>query len=243
MRRSRLPFVFLLGAVLGLGGESLLLLERQVVSFAAKLGDDFRVVLFMKADAPESKRDLIEEKLRALPGVSEVDFVSRGQALARLRLEEPELAEAAGLLSDNPLRSAFEVKLNEEGLSSLSQWLVQGQAVEDWADVRYKAQEAETAAQAVFYARFLELVLSALACLVSVMVFIGLWFFLRGRRWPLRVGSSAVMGACAGVAAAVLLALPLRVASPFWNWPGVWAQALLILSASVSGWMFGGPSE
>src|SRR5438874_11602564 len=110
MKKHRLFFGFVVGAAVGLAGETLLLLQRQCARVEQTLRDDFRVVLFMKADLEEGRRKVLEEQLRALPDVEDVRALSKQDALDALRREEPELVESVSFLSDNPLDPGFEIK-------------------------------------------------------------------------------------------------------------------------------------
>ncbi len=223
MKKHRLFFGFVVGAAVGLGGETLAMLQRQCVRVEQTLHDDFRVVLFLKSDLEEGKQQVLEEQLRALPDVEDVRAVSRQDALEALRREEPELVQAVAFLSDNPLQPAFEVKLDEAGLGKLPQWLTQASALADWADVRYKPSQVEAALQAAFYARFIGVALSGLVCLVSILALAGLWTTLGPGKahwsgWARALFShpdapggalaGGLFGACIGAA----VALPLRSA-------------------------------
>jgi cell division protein FtsX len=78
------PASFLvLGAVLGLLGESLLLLRAHCLHLEAALLEDFRVLAFLKDDLDDSRRRLLEEKLRAMDGVEALRFVSSSSGRTR----------------------------------------------------------------------------------------------------------------------------------------------------------------
>src|SRR5688500_11566133 len=101
----------------------LLFLERQCAKVESVLKEDFRVVLFLKEDPAPGREKVLAEQLLGLPGVQDARFISRQEALAELRRDEPELVESALLLSDNPLLPAFEVKLDDDNLARAPQWI------------------------------------------------------------------------------------------------------------------------
>lgn len=245
MKKNNLLRAFLVGAAAGLAGATLLLLQRQCARVERSLRDDFRVVLFMKAELGEGPGKVLEERLRALPSVEDVRAVSKRDALEALRREEPELVASLSFLSDNPLNPAFEVKLAPDALGGLPQWLEQAQALADWADIRYKAVEVEAILQAAVFSRFIGVALSALVCLTAFLALAGLW---AGRGWAVnaRVLSHmdaalcAAGGAAFGVLAASGLALPLRSAAPGWAWPSGWQHAAVLVCAATAGWVLCG---
>ena len=151
MVRSRLALSILVGLIAGLGGETLLFLQRQCRLVEESMREDFRVLLFLKDDLDEGRQKVLEERLRALPDVDDVRAVSRQEQLAALKREDPELVESVALLGDNPLTPAFEVSLGEAGVSRVAQWLSQAQPLADWADARYKPAQVQAILQAQFY--------------------------------------------------------------------------------------------
>jgi len=240
MTPSRVLTAFLVGLLAGLAGETLLFLEGQCARVESALRDDFRVVCFLKADPEPGREKVLEEQLRAIEGVEDVRYVSRQEALAELRRREPELVESALLLSDNPLLPAFEVKLDELGLARLPQWLEDARGVADWADLRYKSAQVQAALQAQFYRHAIDVSLSAAVCAAALLLLVGVW-------WPGgkaghkdRAGATALVsaaGACAGAATTALVALPLRLLTPWWSWPPASKQALLVFGAGAVGWV------
>jgi cell division protein FtsX len=230
---------FLVGLIAGLVGETLLFLERQSSKIEAALSEDFRVVLFMKNDPEAGREKVIEEQLLGMPGVLEAKYVSRRDALAALRRDEPELVESALLLSDNPLLPAFEVKLDEDSLARVAQWAADAADVADWADVRYKKQQVQAALQAQLYRHAVNVVLSAVVCAVSLLVLAGLWppgrAVARRHEWEAALGGAA--GGVFGAGMAALVVLPMRLLTPWWAWPSGPRQTLLLAGAGALGWV------
>lgn len=239
MKSSRVLAAFLVGLIAGLVGETLLFLERQSAKIESVLVDDFRVVLFLKSDPEAGRERVLEEQLLGLPGVLEARYVSRRDALAALRRDEPDLVESALLLSDNPLLPAFEVKLDEDSLARVGQWVVEAQDVADWADVRYKSGQVQAALQAQFYRHTINIVLSAAVCAASLLLLTGLWPAGRvvARRHEWESGLSAAAGGLAGAGLTGLVVLQVRMLTPWWAWPSAPRQFLLAAGASALGWI------
>jgi hypothetical protein len=242
MRKSRLSLCVLLGLVAGLGGETLLFMQRQCRVVEESLRDDFRVLLFLRADLDDGKQKVLEERLRSLPDVDDVRGVSRQEQLAALKKDDPELIESVALIGDNPLMPAFEVRLGEAGIAKIAQWLTQAQPLADWADVRYKPAQVQAILQAQLYARFLDLALAALVCLGAALALAGIWS--AGRAGSLllrREGALAALltalGAVGGVGLVCLMVLPLRSVAPWWGWPTVGGQLALLAGSSAAGWV------
>ncbi len=239
--KRRLVLAALVGVAVGVSGESLLFLQRQAHLAEAGLRDDFRVLLYLKADLDESKQKVVAEQLRALPEVDDVRAVSRQEQLSALRRDDPELVESVLLVGDNPLMPAFEVRLAQEGLAHVGDWLAKAQGVADFADARYKPAQIQAILQAQFYARFIDVALSALVCAAAALLLAGLWAARRARAALSREQAlpAALAGACALAAAGsvALLVLPMKALSPWWGLPGPAAQALLAVAAAGAGWV------
>jgi hypothetical protein len=246
MKRFQFLLAPLTGLIAGLGGETLLFARSQCARAESELRGDFKVVLFLKSDAGDDRRKALESKLLALPGAGALRYVSREEALAELRRDDPELAKSVTLLGENPLNPAFEAGLTEDGVGGLAGWLAAARGVEDWADVRYKEAEVRAILQAQFYRRVLEIVLNALLCLAALLALHRLWLAGPGLGStlapvpPAPLDASKALasgaGAAAGAALCALLALPMRLLTPWWAWPSLGAQALLLAAGGMAGW-------
>lgn len=239
--RRRFLLSAALGVAVGVAGETLLFMRTQSRAVERSLRDDFRVLLYLKSDADAGKLKVLEEQLRALPDVEDARAVSKQEQLAALRRDDPELVESVLLVGDNPLQTAFEVRLGEGAVAQVGQWLLRARALADFSDARYKPSQVQAILQAQFYARFLDVALAALVCLGAGAAALGLWL-LRLRPagkpgesfWLLAAGG---LGAVAGAAAIGVVVLPMRELSPWWAWPPAGAQAALVLAAAASGWV------
>jgi cell division protein FtsX len=235
LRRS---LIFALAVMAGMAGESLLLVRAQVFRFERLLRDDFRVLVFLKNDLPESQAKILEEKILALPGVGEARFVSRDAALAALRREDPELVDSVTWMGDNPLRPAFEVRPAPVALGRFEGWLASVRGVADWADVRYRTGQVRAILQAQLYGHFLNLILSFLLCLACAALAAALWW---DRRPGVFRSLPAAVGAAAGLALALAAAWPARQYLPWWEMPAAGSQIVVWAAATLAAGIFSSP--
>src|SRR5579859_1732667 len=121
--KARAAWVFAFAATAALAAQTLLLVERQCRRLESALTEDFRVVLFLRGTVEDAKRTVLEEKLRALPEVADLSYVTPEEGLAAVRHEDPELVDAVSLVGDNPLPGAFEIKPVPEVLPRLASWI------------------------------------------------------------------------------------------------------------------------
>lgn len=246
---NRAHWACLIGLAIGLGGETLLFMERQCQNIEQLLYDDFKVVLFLKQDIGHEKAKTLEEKLRTLPDVGEVRTVSRRQALEALRRDNPELIETVTLLGENPLNPGYEISLSPQRLSRIGEWISLVQGLADWADIRYKQAQVRAILQVQFYRHFIDLALSSILCLAAFAALAALWTSLRRGKshtwrsmvthfWPPILASA--VGAAVGAGLVALMALPMRLFIPWVAWPLLSRQAVLVLGAAVAGWAVSG---
>ncbi len=193
--------------------------ERCCWQFEQGLRSDFRAVAFLRPGLDPSRLQITEERLRALPDVAQVQYVSPQQALAHLRREDPEVFESVALLGENPLPPAYEVALGPEAIRSFSDWLARAYAVTEVVEVRYRAAQARAVVQSGLWARYLTLAINCIICLVSVLTLAALWLGRPDGGAGRRAAVGAAVGGLAGMAAAFAAAWPLEGAFPFWGWP------------------------
>jgi cell division transport system permease protein len=112
-RLAGTPFATLLNVTvigvalaLPLGGYMLL---QNLGSVTRQATGSPQVSLFLAPDAGKSDIAALEAKLRQMPGVREVRFISREQALAGLKQSE-NMAEVIAALQSNPLPDAFVIE-------------------------------------------------------------------------------------------------------------------------------------
>lgn len=219
-------------------------MERQCWNIERALRDDFRMLLFLRDELAESKQKVLEDKLLALPDVEEARYVSRREALADLRREDPELVQSVSLLGENPLSPAYEVRFAPGGFGNVPRWLALAAPLADWAEVRYKGGQIRAILQAQFLGHFLNLAWSAVICLTALMGLTGLWSVVRkpkgwAWRWahsPAALAAGAA-GAAGGAGLAALTALPMKILNPWWAWPSAGRQGVILMGAAVAGWL------
>lgn len=242
--RSRAAWVFLLAAAAALAAQTLLLVERQCIRLESALRDDFRVVLFLRAQDDAGKGapariKVLEERLRALPETAQARFVSSDEALAALKREDPEMVDAVALVGENPLPGSFELTPTAEALPHLAAWIDSLQELADWSDIRWKSAQLQAILRARLYGHWLRLVLSSLFCSA---VALALWSLGASLRLPARGGADALLagagalGGASGMAVAALTAWPLHRDAFLWAWPAWWTQAAVVLVCAALGW-------
>jgi hypothetical protein len=209
------------GFCFGLLGEGFAFLHRQLAAVDASLSSDFKAIATTSGAADPQ----LEARLRGLRGVAGVRRVSSDDALARLKSEDPELAEA--LAAGPKIPDAFELELSAEALPRLSSWAIETRAAEPGLAVKYKAEEAEAILQVRFYEHFLAAAcgLAGLGLAGVAGAMVNLEF---GRRF-LHQWSMGAAGAVFGAAAGLFLAWQLRASGPAWAWPAWGVQAMTVL--------------
>ena len=234
--KARAGWVFAFAAAAALAGQTLILVEGQCRRLEAALRDDFRVVLFLRGPLEESKRFVLEEKLRASPEVADLRYVSPEEGLSALRREDPELVDSVALVGENPLPGAFEVRPAPEALPRLAAWIESAEELADWSDVRWKPAQLQAILRARLYGHWLRLTLSTLLCAAAALTLLALFGSLRGHARDRRLPWAGALGGAAGLALAALVAWPLRRDGILWAWPPAWTQAAAVAACAALGW-------
>jgi hypothetical protein len=235
--KARASWVFAFAASAALAGQTLLLAEGLCRGLETALREDFRVVLFLRGPMEDSKRLVLEEKVRALPEAAAVRYVSPEEGLAALKREDPELVDSVALVGENPLPGAFEVAPAPEALSRMAAWIESAEGLADWSDVRWKPAQLRAILRARLYGRWLRLILSTLFCAAAALALWALFGSLRdGRAHDRRLAWAGALGGAAGLALAALVAWPLRRDDLLWAWPAPWTQAAVVAACAALGW-------
>jgi len=98
-------------SVLIAGAVALFLMNANDIMNTWKKG--IRVMVYLKPDIPEVKIGELERRIQGMDGVRDVQFISKKEALQRLKNQmkrQPSLLEN---LEENPLPDAFEIRLKE----------------------------------------------------------------------------------------------------------------------------------
>ena len=138
-------------------------------AFSRQLSSDPQVSIFMAMDAGQADVSAVERRLRAHPEVGRVDFVSREQALAKLK-RSAGLADVLADLERNPLPDAFVVTARSNDPATLE--ALRDQAAR-WPKVEHVQLDAEWARRldaALGVGRMLVTLLAALLALALVAV-------------------------------------------------------------------------
>lgn len=217
---------------------TLCLCEVQCRRLESVLREDFCVIFFVKASTPADKLKITEERLRALPDVDDVKFVSADDALDQLRREDPDLVDAIALVGDNPLSPAFEVTPAVSVLPFLPAWIDNQRAIADWTEIRWKSPQLQALMRARLFAGWLRLVLRTLLCLtVGLLLCAAAWSWEKNRELgQMSAALWGALGGALGIAAAFGAAWPLRRDDALWSWPSAWMHVVIIAAAAALGW-------
>jgi cell division transport system permease protein len=115
-RTSNLVTVGIITAALAVLGGFLLVVEN--LRTLADAWDRVQIQAYLKDDAADNRGAEVQalvDRLRGLPDVREVRYVSRQEALAFFRSSFEDLKSAAALLPDNPFPASLEVAVRGAG--------------------------------------------------------------------------------------------------------------------------------
>lgn len=169
------PFVFGVSVVTMAAGlfllSAYLLVVQNMRAVLDRFGQDLKVVAFLplEASGDTDEHARLEGQLAALGGVGSVAFVSRGEALVRMRAE---LGADAGILdglAENPLPASFELYLDDgvRDPEAVRRLAARAESLEGVADVRYGQAWVEGYARMIGAAAWLGAALGA--CLVVML--------------------------------------------------------------------------
>jgi cell division protein FtsX len=135
--RSGLLAIAIIAAAVFIAG-AVLLVSINVDRILERLSATAEMTIYLKPGDGEAQRTAVAAVLANHPSVSSSNYVGADAALARFRRELPELAALVGTLDENPLPSAFDVRLREGVTDAGTRNLVQAlQATGAVEDVRY----------------------------------------------------------------------------------------------------------
>jgi cell division protein FtsX len=135
--RSSLLAIAIIAAAVFIAG-AVVLVSINVQRILERLSATAEITIYLKAGDGQRERDLVAGVLGGHAAVSSSSFVGADAALARFRRELPELAALVGTLDENPLPSAFEVRLRDGASAAETRGLVQAlEASGAVEDVRY----------------------------------------------------------------------------------------------------------
>jgi cell division transport system permease protein len=135
--RSSLLAIAIIAAAVFIAG-AVLLVSINVERILQRLSATSELTIYLKAGDDEARRQLVADVLSKQRAVTSSNFVGAAAALDRFKRELPELAALVGTLDDNPLPSAFEVRLRDGAPDAETRSLVQAlEATGAVEDVRY----------------------------------------------------------------------------------------------------------
>ncbi len=76
--------------------------------------DSLRVMVYLKSDVAVAELSDVEQKIRLMPNIKAVHFVSKEDALAQLKSQMPGQASLFQNLKENPLPDAFEIRVQPD---------------------------------------------------------------------------------------------------------------------------------
>jgi cell division transport system permease protein len=87
------------------------LLYVNVNDLLASWKQEIRMVAYLRDDVADDRIRSLEQTLGKLPGVKEIHFISKDEAMARLRRQMKHRISVLEGLRDNPLPASFEIQL------------------------------------------------------------------------------------------------------------------------------------
>lgn len=195
----------------GFAGSLIIQENRLLALFAAREAAGARWVVFVKnfADLPS-----LDARLRQLPGVREVKFVTKAQAL-QVAQADPLLAEGLKLTSRNPFPESFDIRW-DPGLLRAPYLVPLAEQVQGWDGVdrvgydRSRLDRLTLLARLGAQRRLAAAAAATAAALVLVFLAARVLFWSRWVGWK-ELALSAAIGAGAGAAGA----------GAVWGWLGV----------------------
>jgi len=109
--------VVTIGVTLVLVGAFALLL-RNMEELLDQFGDDLRVTAYLESDVSGEALRGLEERIRKIPGVDDVEAVSQGEALERFRASVGSGSALLDGLEINPLPASLEISLSQDRRSA-----------------------------------------------------------------------------------------------------------------------------
>ena len=125
--------VVTIGVTLVLVGAFALLL-RNMEELLDQFGDDLRVTAYLESDVSGEALRALEDRVRAIPGVEDVEALSQDEALERFRASVGSGSALLDGLDVNPLPASLEISLRDERRSAEGMEAV-ASAIEGFAGV------------------------------------------------------------------------------------------------------------
>ena len=155
--------LFVLGAVL--------LVTANLQRLAADWSSAAEMSVYLRDDATQEQRRMIETALAPGDLIASRDYVSKTDALVRFKQTFTDLAPTVDSLGDNPLPASYEVRLRPTGqvAASVDQLAARLRAISGVADVRYDRQWLARLLSVVSILRGAGLALGALLTIAAAL--------------------------------------------------------------------------
>jgi cell division transport system permease protein len=214
--------LFVVGAFVALGTN----LARVVAQWTEKV----QVVFYLEDSVDAHIQKILEDRLRAEPGVESLRYVSHEEALARFKSLFKDLETLADDLGENPFPASFEVTLKHgyEGPAEVTKLVTSYQRTPGVADIQYDLRWIQRLSQAIHLIHGVGAFLGAILAMAGVFTIsnvIRLTVYARQDELDIMrlvgatnayvrgpfVAEGMLLGGLGGVAAVGLLALAFRL--------------------------------
>ncbi len=137
---------------------------NNLQTFSRQLSSDPQVSIFLRLDATPTEVATVQQRLQSSPDIGRVEFISRNEALARLK-RSAGLADVLVNLGRNPLPDAFVVSARSNDPATLE--ALRGQA-RKWPMVEHVQLDSEWARRLDAALNVGQILVSLLAALLAV---------------------------------------------------------------------------
>jgi cell division transport system permease protein len=196
----------------------------QVRDYAEDLSGRFTMRAFLKDGTPMEVISATANKIRALPGVAEVNWIPRDKAWEQEKRKHPEVT--AGL--ENPFPDAFKIRLADLAKTGDIVAAIEAlPAVSPSEGVQYLENEQQLLSQATSFIRWIGLAIGGLCLLTAgILIYNSIRLTVMARRRELRV--MQLVGASFGT-----IRIPFLIEGALQGLLGGVVAALLLLSAQM----------
>lgn len=149
-----------------------LLASSNLQEALSKLGGKVHIIAYLDNGVPAGKITSIKKRLEAVEGVKGVFFVSKKEALERLRREMPEFHDLFEGLEQNPLPASFEISLSRDCINGdcLSQVAKKIQRISGIAEACYGREWVDRFNLILGILRFLGIAISSLLMIAVIFI-------------------------------------------------------------------------
>ncbi len=106
-----------------------------------RLENKLSVVVFLKTDFPQEQAALLQEQIKRLANVENVEYVSPDQALADFALDDA-IAQQVEVVGENPLPGSFTIKVSDSHLNRVRPLVARIKEMPGIDEIKFGEQEA-----------------------------------------------------------------------------------------------------